>query len=171
MWKTDKTTPAWYGAETGHCVPLDISNPDVVDWMVETFVEGESGAIDSKMDAVALDDFDLDNSHEAAGVFTSDGVWIEKWKSNEDWTESVLFWLERFYSLVDSRLAVIPNFTMHAGSRAFDDPSVLRLCNASDAHVDESGFHRLGGRTNLRRRIPNFNVPHAKPERPQQRLL
>ena len=32
MYQCDRETPAWYGSEQGHCVPLDISNPGVSTW-------------------------------------------------------------------------------------------------------------------------------------------
>lgn len=156
MYKCDKVTPAWYGSETNRCVPLDISNPEVVAWQLAEFAEGQAQALG--YDAVAADNYGLDNDYEACGVWSAGETgteWVPKWTgaySDAQWTASALSWLGNFSAgareLESSRglpIEVVPNYGVYAaGGRDANDPDMREVIKLSGAIVDEAGFTEWG---------------------------
>jgi len=145
MYRADRKTPAWYGAETGHCVPLDITNGQVVDYQVENFArEARAGGFDG----IAADNFGLYNDYMAAGVYDEQGEWVDKWSGQRydvAWAEAAVNWLEAFAERVSAGLGlgVVPNFSLHACDPAqynASSPIVARVANASAAVLSEAGF-------------------------------
>eukprot|EP01079_Euglenida_sp_SAG-EU17-18_P000394 gene394-2423_t len=74
LYKCDRKTPAWYPGLVGRNMPLDISNPAVVEWQADTYA-GPAGA--GGYDAIAADMFGLYNSFGACGVWRGAGQWAE----------------------------------------------------------------------------------------------
>eukprot|EP00927_Polykrikos_kofoidii_P036814 TRINITY_DN31055_c0_g1_i1.p1 TRINITY_DN31055_c0_g1~~TRINITY_DN31055_c0_g1_i1.p1 ORF type:complete len:428 (-),score=51.38 TRINITY_DN31055_c0_g1_i1:71-1303(-) len=151
MYKCDRKTPAWYGQETGHCVPLDVSNPEVAQWQINAFAGPMAAA---GYDAIAADNFNLNNDYQACGVYDKNGSWIQKWSGDwkdDAWTASALSWMRVFsaelHQLPTVRqrpMALVPNFGLHGSGRHWDDAAVLAVGNYSDAILDEAGFTGWG---------------------------
>ena len=72
LYKCDRATPAWYTRLVGRNVPLDVTNPAVVRWQVDTYAR--PAAADG-FNVIAADMFVLDNPFHACGVFEAPGKW------------------------------------------------------------------------------------------------
>merc|ERR1712220_12920 len=93
-------------------------------------------------DAIAADNFGLNNDYQACGVYDKNGTWIQKWSG--DWkddafTSSALSWMSVFseelhqiQTLRQLPMALVPNFGLHGtGGRHWDDAAVLAVGNYS----------------------------------------
>lgn len=142
LYQCDQTTPAYEFGDTN--VSLDITNPAVVDWQVQTFGVPAAAA---GYDAIAADNFTLSNSFAACGVFEK-GKWKALYTSKTDpkYTSDVLAWAKSFgaklHALTPKAIGLIPNFGL--GSASPTDPNVLALVSDVDAILDEGGFTRYG---------------------------
>ena len=69
LYQCDQTTPAYEFGDPN--VPLDITDPAVVDWQVQSYGVTAAAAGD---DMIAADNFTLSNDYKACGVFQNN-VW------------------------------------------------------------------------------------------------
>lgn len=138
-YKCDRTTIAY---EEGDCnVPLDISNPDVIDWQ-QRFVR-EAAA--SGYDAMACDNYQLNKMGGACGIY-SGGKWVQKWTGKEHdprLAKDVIEWMRHFVKLAHTVKAqsgrpmlVLPN--------SCGIPSDDAVWQLPDAVLNEDGFTRAG---------------------------
>lgn len=138
-YKCDQTTIAY---EEGDCnVPLDISNPAVIEWQ-QRFVR-EAAA--SGYDAMACDNNQLESMGDACGVY-SGGKWVQKWTGKENDSQlakDVVEWMRRFVKLAHTVKAqsgrpmlVVPN-----SCGIPTDDAVWQL---PDAVLNEEGFTHAG---------------------------
>jgi len=125
-------------------VPLDISNPNVVKWQMQTYAPGiENGGYQS----LAEDLVGLDNSTGGCGVWIN-GAWHQRFSgqnSDPAWTQAVLKWqayatnyLHALPTPISTSVNTVPE------SRPFGDASMNTLIANVDLVDDESSFTDYG---------------------------
>jgi hypothetical protein len=153
LYQCDRKTPAWYVSKTENAsitarVPLDFTNPAVVDWQVEEFAKPAAIA---GYDAMALDNVELENGFQACGIWRTPTQWVQLFNGSlidPSYQSAITGWLSavrgRVSALMTKRglpMKIIPNFSLH--NFQWNDSAVFRVGNASDGILTESGF--LGG--------------------------
>eukprot|EP01043_Picozoa_sp_COSAG02_P042666 COSAG02_NODE_3644_length_6433_cov_3.177929_3_plen_967_part_00 len=153
LYKCDRKTPAYYdnggaGRSSHTSIPLDFTNPDVVDWQVEKFARPAAVA---GFDAMALDNVELENSWGACGVWQTPTKWVQMYTGNTSdpafasdvakWLGAIKAKVNKLKTLRGKPMKIIPNFSLHLMN--WNDSSILAVGNASDGILSESGF--LGG--------------------------
>jgi hypothetical protein len=143
LYRCDRSTPAYY--ESGNqIIPLDFTNPAVLNWQVQRYAVPAS---ENGYDAIAADNVDLVNTYGACGVYR-DGKWVQLFSGQVDdpqWRNAVLQWLTQMQHALHQLphpLQLIPNvgFGTIAPSSAF----VQQLTTHVNGIVDESGFTEYG---------------------------
>lgn len=142
LYQCDQKTPAYEFGDPN--VSLDITNPAVVDWQVQTFAVPAAAA---GYDAIAADNFTLTNDFGACGIFEN-GSWKALYTGKKDpkYTADVLAWAKSFagklHALTPKPLGLIPNFGL-AGSPT-TDPDSATLVSYVDGILDEGSFTDYG---------------------------
>ncbi len=143
LYQCDQMTPAYEFGDPN--VPLDITNPAVVDWQVTSYAVPAAAA---GYDMIAADNFTLTNAFGACGVFQG-GQWKALYDGTADpqYTADVLGWAKAFstrlHALSPKPLGLIPNFQI--GATPATDSDVVKLVSSVDAILDECGFSGCGG--------------------------
>lgn len=144
VYKCDKVSPAYMAGEPLR-VPLDISNPQVIDWQVQTF---SAAARFYGYDGLAADNYAFGNAIGACGVYQN-GVWVQKysgeWQDAAFTTDSVN-WISTFYQRLKAAAPEIIfgiNFSLNDLSPS--DANVATVFQNIDYLVDEAGFTQWGG--------------------------
>ena len=123
MYRCDRKTVAYWGTETAAThgsVPLDFTNPDVVDWQIQN---QSSVATKFGYSAMAFDNFGGGARHganpgQACGVWQRNGTWKELFKpvskgdGSADIAEASVRWIElakQRLAVHAPRLGIIPN--------------------------------------------------------------
>ncbi len=142
LYKCDRTTPAYF--DTDPEIPFDFTNPDVLAWQIQTYVQPAS---ERGYDGIAADNVDLGNLYGACGVYIN-GQWVQKYTgqpNDPQWRADVLLWLARMQAELHSLkhpLALIPNLALEVVPPT--DPLVEQVLNHVDGVVDEVGFTDAG---------------------------
>ena len=157
LYTCDRKTPAYYdhggpGLASHRSLPLDFSNPAVVEWQAEQFARPAAAL---GYDALALDNVELENGWAACGIWrTVKGKreWVQLYNGSEidpAFESAVTGWLGALKAKVNAiktkrglPMAIIPNFSLHAEFK-WNDHSILQVGNNTDAILSESGF--IGG--------------------------
>jgi Hypothetical glycosyl hydrolase family 15 len=143
LYKCDRKTPAYEFGNTN--MPLDFSNPSVVNWQVQTY-----GVPASKQgyDAIAADNINMENLFGACGHYSS-GHWVQLYSGkmqDSQWYEDVISWVRRMQEglhALPHHLSLITNFSL--GARlTVDSPLVQQFLDHVDAVLDERGFTNYG---------------------------
>ena len=142
LYKCDQKTPAWPSGLPN--VPLDISNPAVVQWQMSTYAP----MMESEFyGGLAADLVGLDNAGGGCGVWIK-GVWTPRFTGqakDDAWSQAVLAWARGAYAALHRQprpLALAVNHVPEA--RPFGDPEELDLLNHIDFNDDESSFTDYG---------------------------
>jgi len=127
----DQKTPAYeYGDPN---VPLDISNPAVIDYMLQTYI---LPAIQKGYQGIAFDNVDFSNNGKRCGVWR-DGNWVEQ----SNYIENIISWAASMYSRLHSLyVGVAMNFSYDVTNAAESSQIYQYL----DIAVDERGFTNWG---------------------------
>lgn len=125
-------------------VPLDISNPAVVRWQMQTYApQIEAGGYDG----FAGDLVGLDNSTGGCGVFVN-GVWTPRFsgqKVDPAWTQAVVAWHTfAFHYLHRLSRPLLLGANTVPESRPYGDPDMDQLIAHVDVIDDESSFTDYG---------------------------
>jgi hypothetical protein len=141
VYQCDQTTPAFEGTDPN--VPLDISNPAVLAWQVQTFATPASAA---GYDAIAADNYDLSNAYGGCGVFVN-GTWKALYAGVGDpkFTADAIAWAHGMRTALKALarpLGLVPNFTL--SGRAYNDPNIVQVVANVDGILDEGGYTRFG---------------------------
>lgn len=140
LYRCDRTTPAYEFGNPN--VPLDITNPAVIAWQVQTYAEPASK---SGYDGIAADNVSLQNLSGACGSYVN-GRWKQRYTgqvNDPQWSRDVITWLARMQQALHQLqhpLALIPNLSFANPNDAFTQQAV----NDSDGVLDESGFTGFG---------------------------
>jgi hypothetical protein len=138
LYKCDRVTPAYEFGDPN--IPLDISNPAVVAWQVQTY---GLPASEHGYDGIAADNVSLQNYFGACGIYVN-GKWKQLYSGQVNdplWQADVLIWLARMQAALHHLphpLALIPNLSL--GNIAPSDPIVTQIVNHVDGILDEDGF-------------------------------
>lgn len=143
VYQCDKVTPAGFIGDAPH-VPLDISNPEVIEWQVSKY----AGMVrDFNYQGIAADNFALGNAMGGCGTWKN-GVWNQRW--NGQWWDvqyntDVQNWLKTFYA----RIQVLSpntlfgiNFCLNGANPM--DASVQKVTENVDFILDEAGYTNWG---------------------------
>ena len=125
-------TPAYeYGDPN---VPLDISNPDVIDYMMQTYI---LPAIEQGYQGIAFDNVDFNNNGNRCGVWR-DGNWVEQ----PNYIEDVISWAASMYTRLHALyVGVAMNFPYDANHPA----ESKQIYQYLDIAVDEKEALPIGG--------------------------
>ncbi len=142
LYKCDRTTPALeYGDPN---IPLDFTNPDVVQWQVQTYAQPAST---NGYDAIAADNLNLENLFGACG-FYKNGQWVQRYTGetiDKQWQNDILAWVTAMQTALHALphpLALIPNLS--AGPVSLGDPVIAQIVTHVDGILDEGGFTNYG---------------------------
>jgi hypothetical protein len=127
----DKKTPAYEYDDPN--VPLDISNPEVIDYMMQTYI---MPAIHEGYQGIAFDNVDFSNNGERCGIWR-DGKWVEQ----SNYVGDILAWADSMSTrLHDLYVGVAMNFPFDITRPA----ESYQLYQYLDIAVDERGFTNWG---------------------------
>jgi hypothetical protein len=128
----DQSTPAYeYGDSQ---VPLDISNPAVLDYMMQTYI---IPAIQDGYQGIAFDNVDFNNNGFRCGIWRN-GEWV----AQPYYIQNVLSWAEWMYTQLHSlNVSVAMNFPYDINRPTQSNQMYQYL----DIAVDERGFTNWGG--------------------------
>jgi hypothetical protein len=131
-YKCDKKTPAYeYDSPN---VPLDISNPEVIDYMIHTYL---LPAIEKGYQGIAFDNVDFNNYGHRCGVWRN-GAWIEQ----PGYIVNVLRWAHLMYTSMHAmNVSVAMNFSYDLNHPTESNQIYRNL----DIALDERGFTNSGG--------------------------
>ena len=122
LYQCDRKTPAYYsrgspGRASHRSIPLDFSNPDVVDWQAEEFARPAAAL---GYDALALDNTELPNFWGGCGVWRTPTQWVQLYNGSiidPAFELAVTTWLGALKAKVNAittkrgkPMAIIPNF-------------------------------------------------------------
>lgn len=141
LYKADQAIPAYgYIYDYGGLVPLDVSNPAVREYYLNEFI---LPAVQQGYRVVAMDNVDLGNWPGAAGRFTN-GHWEQLYtgkKNDTAFQNNMIRWIQFLADRLHP-LGVRVAANIKANSAAPE--AVLRMMNAADIWLDESGFTHTG---------------------------
>lgn len=141
MYKADQSTPAYgYIYDYGGLVPLDVSNNDVKEYYLSTFI---MPAVQQGYKVVAMDNVDLGNWPEASGHFTN-GKWTPLYtgkKNDSSFQWAMIGWMQ---FLVDKLHPLGVKVAANIKANSASSDVVLRMMNTVDIWLDENGFTHTG---------------------------
>lgn len=143
LYQCDGKTPAYKFGEP-NTVPLDFSNPAVMDWQVQTYA---TPAANAGYDGITADNVDLGNWYHACGVYRN-GTWTQLYNgqnSDSAWNTNILFWLSHMRDalhVLPHPLALIPNMSL--GSIVANQALLPQVVNNVDGLLEEAGFTNQG---------------------------
>ncbi|GLV57026.1 hypothetical protein KDH_38640 [Dictyobacter sp. S3.2.2.5] len=146
LYKCDQKTPALeYGDKN---IPLDITNPEVVNWQLQNYVQPASEA---GYDALAVDNIDMENIFGACGHFDKQGHWVQLYTgSNNDvrWQTDLANWVIQMQTKLHALphpLLLIGNVS--TGVVSLHAPTLWTVLEHVDGVLNESGFTHFGNHT------------------------
>jgi hypothetical protein len=125
-------------------MPLDFTNPAVINWQLQTYAVPAS---QNGYDAIAADNVDLVNTYGACGIYHN-GQWVQLFNGKQDdpkWRNAVLNWLTQMQSALHQLahpLYLIPNLAL--GPISSSDPFAQQVVSHVDGISDEAGFTHYG---------------------------
>jgi len=152
LYTCDRVTPSYYQQVDGRTspnMPLDLTNPAVVEWQVQDIGIGD----DSQQfyNALSADLVYLRNFDGACGIYR-DGEWVQLFTGEEEdpaYAEAVVTWASRMsnalHALPSPRwlVANFPPFDFYS------DEEITTLTANLDGVLDEAGFTGFGRRINM----------------------
>ena len=115
LYQCDRATPAWthYPGESFNetaLIPVDFSNPVVVDWQIETYVQKAAA---EGFDAIDWDNFGLSNEFRACGIWSKAGKWVQLYNNETEdpaYAEAAVTWLvavKRKVNAITTKVSVL----------------------------------------------------------------
>jgi len=172
LYQCDRKTPAWQGKLPN--IPLDITNPNVIQWQIENYAKP---AAQAGYDVIAADMFSLHEYGGACGVWESPGKWKQLYNISKkchpkrdetcnipsvktsshltpgelDFAQKQIQWLNKFREGISSittkkgkPMGLIPNFSITMQGLIWNDPLLQDVIVNVDGILDECGFTRCG---------------------------
>ena len=139
LYQCDRTTPAYEDGESA--VPLDITNPAVIAWQMQTYAIPAS---QHGYGAIAADNLNIQNLVGACGHYNKNGQWVQLFSGDQNdlqWREAVLGWVKSMQQALHSLphpMELIPNLGI--GSIPLSDPTLQQIIAHVDGVLDERGF-------------------------------
>ncbi len=141
LYKCDRTTPAY---EDSKSMPLDFTNPAMINWQVRTYAVLASL---NGYDAIAADNVNMQNTYGACGFYRH-GQWVQRYDGTANdphWRNDVLNWLTQMQIALHRLahpLALIPNLDLSPVLPS--DPFAQQILSHIDGILDEGGFTEYG---------------------------
>ena len=162
LYQCDRKTAATYW---GPGFGLDITNPDVLSWMLHAPAAENSLSAASiaaaGYDAVSLDLFAFGNYFKACGRWEDDDTWVSMYTpswTDPQYKQDVLRWLQQYYTGLSTlkhgeRLLLVPNHASHVGAaaagywgdEAWNSTDTFTVGNHTDGVLSEEGWTGYGG--------------------------
>eukprot|EP00026_Physarum_polycephalum_P005307 Phypoly_transcript_05339.p1 GENE.Phypoly_transcript_05339~~Phypoly_transcript_05339.p1 ORF type:complete len:554 (+),score=88.69 Phypoly_transcript_05339:154-1815(+) len=142
LYKCDRVTPAFQFTDPH--MPLDISNPAVIDFQLQKYIDMVH---QFNYDGIAADNFAIGNALNACGIWR-EGEWVQKYTGLWDdpvYNNDSLSWIHTFYARLRELAPDISfgiNYSLNL--MAPDDPRVLQVIDNLDYVMDEAGFTNWG---------------------------
>src|SRR5438045_3661492 len=143
LYRCDRVTPAYEFGNPN--MPLDFSNPALVDWQVQNFALPAS---QNGYSGVTADNLNLENIFGACGTYQN-GKWVRRYTGKYDdpvWRSDVVNWITRMQTALHNlphRMALLLNLGF--GNSLTPTSSIIRnVISHSDGVVDEAGFTHYG---------------------------
>ncbi len=142
LYQCDRHTPAYEFGDPN--VPLDFTNPAVVQWQVQTYAEPAAAG---GYDGIAADNLGFHNHSGACGVYVN-GKWVQHYSGqlvDPQWNVDVITWLARMQQALhhlQHPLALIANFGL--GNLPWNDVQVQQVVSHTDGILGEEGFTNYG---------------------------
>jgi hypothetical protein len=147
LYQCDRVTPAYqidWPPNTIPNMPLDLTNPAVIDWKLQKSVTARS-----TITAVSVDYFAIPNMNHACGVYR-DGEWVQLFAGDEQYDPAYDAAAFNWAKEVRKRLAAQPNpkglVVNCPPVSVFDDEVVDSLLANVDGILDEYGFTEFDSR-------------------------
>lgn len=143
-YKCDHSTPAYeYGDPN---VPLDISNPSVRSFIMQTYI---NWALSHGYSGVAFDNVSLQNSFGRCGHYNTSGGWVQQYSgqtNDQTYATMVVNWAKDMTSRIHT---ASPGSTVAINFRYFpsDASDSDALIQAVDMTLDENGWTYFGSGT------------------------
>jgi hypothetical protein len=147
LYQCDRTTPAYEINDPN--IPLDMTNPAVINWQLQTYALPASEA---GYDALAADNLNLNNAFGACGFYRN-GQWVQRYSGQQNdpqWRKDMLYWVTQMQQKLHALphpLALIPNIGYFGDSSVANmagDPTFQQIIQHVDGVLDESGFTHYG---------------------------
>ena len=141
VYKCDRKTPAFVEPNTPNSVPLDISNPAVRDFQINTYI---IPFLKKRNNSIGIDNVLLENYTGKCGVWRK-GVWIQLYSGSYHdpvYEREVLNWVKEIYSVI--------HMYSHSAGVAFNmnilnsPASDKQLALYTDLILDEGGLTNWG---------------------------
>ena len=146
------TTPA-YIAQITNNVPLDIHNPQVVQYQLET---AGTYAIANHYNGIAFDEVlftnptgnALGSGYYGCGIY-SNGSFVRRYSSQNDpaWTNDTVAWVKAAHALLSTDPLIAPGhlkMVVNHPAGNVSDPNEQAVLHNTDADLDETGFSDYG---------------------------
>jgi hypothetical protein len=136
LYQCDRRTPVFQ--QGAPAFTFDLANPEVVRWQLAHIEQ----ALARGYDAIAFDNFQLDNHYHACGIYR-DKTWVQRYDGalrDSRYTADILAWIRQMYQALHQRkkpIGLIPNYVL---DRPLDDPELAALLASVDGILDEEGF-------------------------------
>lgn len=143
LYRCDRVTPA-YEDNQNTIVPFDLTNPDLINWQIQTYALPAS---QHGYDAIAADNLNLENLIGACGSYKN-GKWVQRYTGGTEdaqWRADVLTWVTRMQQALHNLphpLALVPNLGI--GAVSLNDSTLQNIVSHVDGVLDESGFTNYG---------------------------
>lgn len=144
LYQCDKVTPAYFD-EQYNVVPFDFTNPEFINWQLQSYALPAS---QNGYDAIAADNLNLNNDAGACGHYDKQGNWVQRYsgeRNDPQWRQDVLTWvsaMQKGLHALAHPLALVPNLGLETAS--LSDPVVQQIVAHMDAVLDESSFTNYG---------------------------
>ena len=143
LYKCDRKTPAYEFGDAE--VPLDFSNPDVLNFQMQTY---GIPASQSGYDGITVDNLNMENLFGACGTYQN-GKWVQRYsgKYNDGrWEQDAVNWIIAMQQALHNLphpMAMILNLG-YGPSLTPTSPLIQQVLTHSDGILDEAGFTHYG---------------------------
>ena len=140
LYQCDRVTPAYQSNPPGSYpnMPLDFTNPDVVDWKVQNFVD----RTESSVTAFSADYFTPANLNHACGIYR-DGVWVQLFSGetfDPAYDAAVFNWAREIRGRLAQQLYPKGLVVNCSPVPSYEDQTIAALEASVDGILDEYGF-------------------------------
>jgi len=144
LYKCDRTTPAYEYQDPN--MPFDFSNPAVINWQLQTYVQPASAIYG--YDALAVDNVNMENMFAACGHYDANGQWVQQYSGQNvdpQWQQDVVNWLTKMQNALHALahpMLLIANFS--SGAVPLNSSTAQQALVHVDGVLDESSFTHYG---------------------------
>lgn len=144
LYKCDRVTPVKLFHDPN--ISLDMTNPDVINWQIQTYVLPAST---TGYDFLAVDNLNFENLFGACGFYRN-GQWVQRYtgaQNDPQYRLDLLGWviaMQKAVRALPHPLALIPNIGYGPNAPSLKDPILRQIVDHIDGVLDEKGFTDYG---------------------------